>query len=299
MISLTQTIRNITSILFYGLLKLISLLPMWSLHAISGGVYRLIMLFGGYRQAVVKRNFARCFPDESSETIDTWISEYYRFLLDTFVETIKGLSLSGEELDGRMRLVNEEEARTWLTEDGGLILASHYGNFEWTSQRVDRFLHKNGKQTAAVYAKLSPDFLEKAIIRLRGKWGAKMVRRHQAIRDSIRLLRDGYYVGFMIDQSPAVGAPASLVEFMGTETRWISGSTKLAARVKGGVLFSRISRKGRGKYELELVLLKKLGEDLSEEEILQRYVRLLEKQVKSSPPYWLWSHNRWKGLNSS
>lgn len=297
MTSSTQTTSSFASILLYGVLKGISLLPLSVLHVLSGGIFRLMMLNGGYRKEIVRRNFNRCFPDTDSALIDKWIREYYRFLIDTFVETIKSLSFSGSALDAHMNLINEEEARGWLTENGGVILASHYGNFEWTSQRVDRFMHEHGKQTAAVYARLSPDFLEQAVIRLRGRWGAKMVRRHQAIRDSIRLLRDGFMIGFMIDQSPAVGASAAHINFMGTDTRWIPGSAKLAARTKGPVFFANVIRKGRGEYELELVLLRNSGEEVSEEIIHERYVRLLENQIRENPPFWLWSHNRWKGLS--
>ncbi|MEM9981189.1 MAG: lipid A biosynthesis acyltransferase, partial [Bacteroidota bacterium] len=28
--------------------------------------------------------------------------------------------------------------------------------------------------------------------------------------------------------------------------------------------------------------------------ITARYVRLLTQQIKYNPPYWLWSHKRWK-----
>lgn len=205
--------------------------------------------------------------------------------------------MRGEALDSRMRLLNESQAAEWITEGGGIIFASHYGNFEWTSQRVDRFIQKQGMKTAAVYARLSPFFLEHTMIRLRGKWGAKMVKRHQALRDSIRLIRQGYKIGFIIDQSPAVSAPAIHHPFLGVDTRWIAGSTKLAIKSGSPVLFAQVHRLGRGSYSLEFIRLDRPGvTEMPEAALLSNYISHLEESIRRAPAYWLWSHNRWKGM---
>ena len=51
---------------FYGLLYLVSLLPMRVLYLIADGIYGLVYYVFGYRKKVVMDNLQRAFPEKTN-----------------------------------------------------------------------------------------------------------------------------------------------------------------------------------------------------------------------------------------
>jgi KDO2-lipid IV(A) lauroyltransferase len=45
---------------------------------------------------------------------------------------------------------------------------------------------------------------------------------------------------------------------------------------------------------MRFVPLSSPGESLKPGELTERYVRLVEQQIRDAPPDWPWSHKRWK-----
>ncbi|MDR2652614.1 MAG: acetyltransferase, partial [Prevotellaceae bacterium] len=50
----------------------------------------------------------------------------------------------------------------------------------------------------------------------------------------------------------------------------------------------------RGYYNCKFVLLSACPHQLPEHALTDMYFRHLEETIRHNPPYWLWSHNRWK-----
>jgi KDO2-lipid IV(A) lauroyltransferase len=55
-----------------------------------------------------------------------------------------------------------------------------------------------------------------------------------------------------------------------------------------------MKRTARGFYEMRLVPLSSPADSLKPGELTERYVRLVEQQIRDAPPDWPWSHKRWK-----
>ena len=53
----------------------------------------------GYRKDVVKSNLAIAFPEKSEAEKTLIMKDFYKGFVDTFIETIKLFSISGEELN--------------------------------------------------------------------------------------------------------------------------------------------------------------------------------------------------------
>ena len=49
-----------------------------------------------------------------------------------------------------------------------------------------------------------------------------------------------------------------------------------------------------GHYRIDVEVICERPSELPDGAIMQRYTELLEETIKSNPPYWLWSHRRWK-----
>lgn len=279
-----------------------SLLPMRLLYGISSVLAWILRVVIGYRKEVIRNNLTSCFPEADQETVEKWAKAYYLHLTDVVVEMLKTISMSGRQLDTRMRITNEKEAAEFVKDKkGGIILASHYANFEWVSLRFIRWLASHDIPSSAIYAKLSNKVFEHILLRIRGRWETNLIPKKQAILESMRMLKQGHMIGFMSDQSPPANTPVYMIDFLGKPTRWLPGVAKLALRAKGPVLYADITRIGRGMYEVEIKRLISGDEtikdrDVAAKKLIESYVSHLEVGIRRDPPFWLWSHKRWKWM---
>jgi len=92
------------------------------------GIYYLVR----YRRKLVRRNLENAFPEKSRKQIVKLEKKFYRHLCDYFVETLKTLRLSDEEVRKRMVFENPEIINQFTAGGKSCILSlGHYGNWEW------------------------------------------------------------------------------------------------------------------------------------------------------------------------
>jgi len=60
------------------------------------------------------------------------------------------------------------------------------------------------------------------------------------------------------------------------------------------VIFADFRRVKRGHYECTFVPLVENPKQTAEHEITKAHVAYLNNAINAEPPYWLWSHRRWK-----
>ena len=60
------------------------------------------------------------------------------------------------------------------------------------------------------------------------------------------------------------------------------------------VVYYQVIKDRIGHYHLEMELITENPVDTEYGYITKRYVTLLEQTIRHNPPFWLWSHRRWK-----
>src|SRR5210317_273861 len=119
-------------ILAYPFLWLISVLPYKLFYFFSDLVYFLVYRVVGYRKKVVYKNLTLVFPDKSEKEKKSIQKAFYKHMYDMFLETIKTLNISEEELKKRYTLPNIDLLLDLEKERSILVLFPHYGNWEWS-----------------------------------------------------------------------------------------------------------------------------------------------------------------------
>ena len=76
----------------FGLLYLVSLLPLTILYGLSEFAFFIIYRVMKYRKDVVMDNLTKAFPEKSEEEKELIAKKFYRNFTDTFIETIKFIS---------------------------------------------------------------------------------------------------------------------------------------------------------------------------------------------------------------
>src|SRR6478752_6370177 len=97
--------------IIYPIFYMLSLLPWRVLYFISDGIYGLIYYIFGYRRKVVMSNLLIAFPEKTEKERTRIAKDFYHNFIDTFIETIKLLSLNDKNFDKRctsnVELVND------------------------------------------------------------------------------------------------------------------------------------------------------------------------------------------------
>ncbi len=69
---------------------------------------------------------------------------------------------------------------------------------------------------------------------------------------------------------------------------------RIMRKMNDAVFYVEMSRPKRGYYTATYKLITRNPNSLPEHEITRRFFQMLEETIRKNPPYYLWTHNRWK-----
>ncbi|GAB4429933.1 MAG: lysophospholipid acyltransferase family protein [Bacteroidia bacterium] len=284
--------------LTYALIYSLSLLPLWVLYRVSDLLFVVLYYLWGYRRRVVSDNLARAFPQMPAAEQRSTARAYYRHFCDLIVETLKAVSLSDAQLARRVQVVHPEVFDELVAVGkGGLVLATHYGNFEWLSSRLD-LLGQGRIPSYGIYTPLKSRVMDRLMHAMRKRRGMTMIPMRGAVQQTLALIERFCMVGFMADQSPSRRERLYFTRFLGLPTAVHTSVARIALHADAPVVFAAMRKLGRGRYSVTLTLLDNQPFLPETPEHIFAYTDfqcdLLEALIREAPAYWLWSHRRWK-----
>jgi KDO2-lipid IV(A) lauroyltransferase len=96
------------------------------------------------------------------------------------------------------------------------------------------------------------------------------------------------------DQTPLKDANKHWTHFLNQDTAFFVGTDKLAKIMKAPVFFVEMRRVRQGYYTIRLDPIAEPPYDDGDTELISRYAKALEREIRKSPEDWLWIHNKWK-----
>jgi len=278
---------------FYGFCWLLALLPLRCLYLISDFFFVLLYYIVRYRRKVVTKNLRNSFPEKTEKERQQIARKFYRFLCDMFIETIKLIHIDTPQMRRRIHYINTELFEEFYRKGKQLFVAAgHYGNWEWVTTLPGSISYHH----ATLYQPLENKVFDKFYYNLRTKSGGDLIPSNEAIRAIVKYHQEKRLtlLGFISDQSPPRNAIHYWTTFLNQETPIHLGIEKLAKRYNAAVFYYEIRRIKRGYYEVEPTLICENAAETADMEITNKHVQLLEQTIRRDPPYWLWSHRRWK-----
>lgn len=281
-------------------LYLVALLPLWILYGIADFMYLLI--FTGivpYRKKVVRKNLKASFPKLSKREIQKIEHRFYRQFVDYIVETIKINHISDRQIKKRITFEGLDLIDD-LIDEGKSVVAylSHCGNWEWVPSITLNIRHLIEKEVAfcQVYRPLKNKWFDTYMLRLRSRFNSRSFPMKNVFRDLLRLKRDNMpsVTGFMSDQNPRKRTDSYVTMFLNQPTAFIGGTETIARKLQMAVVYFDISKPKRGHYKIKIHLISKDASVEPENSITEKYVRLLEQTIRTTPHIWLWTHKRWR-----
>jgi KDO2-lipid IV(A) lauroyltransferase len=134
------------------------------------------------------------------------------------------------------------------------------------------------------------------VVRIREKFGGKIITPKEALREGLRGLKQGKFLGIVGDQGMPDSGYSSL--FLG-RLAWTSPLPALLACRTGSPLITATIERKKNKYWIHysdpLWPPEKgglLGRDI--DQLMRAALSHLENAIQRCPGQWLWCHNRWK-----
>lgn len=291
----TNQLSFMTALLYrflFGFLYLLSLLPFWLLHRLADMLYFLIYYFLGYRKKVVFQNLRTAFPQKEEREIRAIAKAFYLHLVDLMMESIKSVSMRQKDFAKRYRVRNWHVLLDRLQNDESVLIVSpHTGNWEWVFALVFHI----PADVYAVYQPLSNKYFDRYIRQTRQRYGAKMI----SMKETFKAILDAYQAEkqivswFAADQA-CKPEKAYWTDFLNQETTFHGGYEKIARQTRQTVLFLDIKKVKRSHYELGLTCICNDPRSMPPGQIVEKFAELAELRIRENPPFWLWSHRRWK-----
>ena len=277
--------------LIYGLLYLLSLLPLRALYLLSDFAYFILYKIAGYRKEVVMQNLTIAFPQKTEEEKIAIAKKFYHNFCDTFIETIKLFSAD-------INFINKHFIADYSVFDkiyaSGRRCQIHTGhNFNW--ELVALAVGANIKfDFIGVYMPIENKIFDRLFKKLRTKTGTVLLPATDMRNAMIPWRNRQYALGLIADQSAGNREKAFWIPFFNKPTPFVRGPESGARVGNIPVVFGHFTKKKRGYYEGHFFLAEENPQALENGELTKRYIRYLEKVISEHPEMWLWSHRRWK-----
>ena len=273
-------------------IRLLSLIPLALWFPFASLLAWLSWRVIPYRRHVVVANLKASFPEWDDATRERVIRDYYRGFADMLVEVMHSARLTPAELERRVKLVNPGLIRDEVARGKPVLLvAAHQCNWEWM---LLAFSTQLGVPVDAAYKPLVDNWAEREMLKLRSRFGARLIPAQQLLGDIIQQRNKPRVIAMVADQEPVSSERKHWLKFLNRDTAFFLGGEEIVRATRYAAFFVRLKRVARGRYEAEFVPLAAAGEQLSPGEFTTRYARLVEEQIRAAPADWPWSHKRWK-----
>lgn len=237
------------------------------------------------------KNLSIAFP-EKTETEKTRIAkDFYHKFIDTFIETIKLLSVSKKELGKRVTTNINELNDLYETGQSVILVAGHFFNWEFANLTAAAF----GKYPfVGIYKQLSNKAFDDLAYRLRSKFGTILISVENFRKDYANYNKMQHAIGLIADQNPTNPAYGSWYPFFGKMAPFLKGPEKTARSLDAAIALVNFYQDRRGHYTIRFSLYTTTPKEIPEGKITKDLVHFVEECIRQNPSNYLWSHRRWK-----
>jgi len=284
-------------IIAYPFIWLISRLNFSTIYLISDILYYLLYYVFSYRKRVVRENLKLAFPELSNDKRREIERKAFRNLTDVFLETFKSTNMKGDELKKRFVFKNPELIeRIYNNKQDVIVMCSHYCCWEW----VFGVRNTTNFKINAIYKQLSNKYFDKLTKSRRSQYGANMIKTKDTFREISKKskLKELNWYGFASDQSPKKSKALYWNKFLNNWVPIHIGAEVIAKKYNMAIVFMDVQKIRRGYYEASFSLITDKPKDFKDFQLTDKYIKIVENQIRNKPEYYTWTHRRFKHRQS-
>ncbi|CAM1335041.1 lysophospholipid acyltransferase family protein [Tenacibaculum aestuariivivum] len=286
----------LTFTLTYPFIWLISKLPMKVLYLFSNFFFFILYYIIGYRKKIVTSNLKTAFPTKNETEIKQLTKKFSSHFVDLIFESIKSFSISKKEIDKRYKYLNTDLINKYAKEGRSIVLTgAHQANWEWVFALPP---HININCYGA-YTKLQNAYFENVIKKSRRKYGFDGVPTrlfNKKINERQAKGIQSLYI-LLSDQSPQLARARYWTNFLNENIPVHTGPEILAKKYNLVVINMNTKKIKRGYFETTFELISDTPNDFENYQLTDKFLKITERNIKTQPAFYLWSHKRFKHKN--
>jgi len=279
------------------LFRLINILPFRIKYFLSDILSPVLNHLVRYRKKVILSNLKNSFPEKNDSQIKSIIKGFYNHLSDLFFEILKLDTLTETELFKHVTVSGEEVLTTLAKQKKGVVVVmSHSGNWEWTSQRVC-FAGRCFDYVGVIAKEVSDPYFDQYFTDIRmklQKGNSEIIPFTQTARYLASIRNKTSMIITIADQTPHIDQIQYRTDFLNQDSGVFLGPERIAKSLNYAVVFCHVLKPARGFYTIDFELITTTPKESLPFEITNRHVKMLEDDIRKQPEIWLWSHRRWK-----
>jgi len=275
----------------YGIFYLFSLLPWRVIYIISDCIYGLLYYVIRYRRDVVANNLLIAFPEKTVEERKQIAKDFYKSFVDNFIEVIKLISISKEEMLRRFTFDSTEINKLYATGRNIQLTLAHFFNWEFANLA---YVSKLTYPIVLVYMPVENKIFDRLFKKIRERFGTHLVAATRFRKEFFPYVKGRYALGLVADQNPGGPDNAYWTNFFGRKTAFVKGPERNARMNNEIVILVNFYKVKRGYYHSEFEVMTMEPGNLPEGEITRQMVAFIECCIRKRPANYLWSHRRFK-----
>lgn len=275
----------------YGVFYLLSLIPWRVIYIISDGIYGLLYYVVKYRRDVVANNLLIAFPEKSDAERKQIAKDFYKNFVDNFIEVIKLVSISKDEMQRRFTFDNTDIDKLYPTGRNIQLTLAHFFNWEFANLA---YASKVAYPIVLVYMPIENKVFDRLFKKIRERFGTHLVAATRFRNEFFPYSKGRYALGLVADQNPGSPEHAYWTNFFEKKTAFVKGPERNARMNNEIVILVNFYKVKRGYYHSEFELVTMEPRTLPEGEVTKQMVAFIERCIRKRPANYLWSHKRWK-----
>lgn len=236
-------------------------------------------------------NLLLAFPEKSQQQRIRIAKEFYKNFLDTFIETIKFLSISDKQFSERLTGNFELLSDLYKTGQNVQIHSGHFFNWEYMNWGIPKY---TPYPFIGVYMPVANRAFNKIILNMRQRYHGILLSTTDFKTSFHQLAKGRYALGLYADQNPSNASQSYWLPFFGKLTPFVAGPEKSARINNAAVVFVHHYRVKRGYYHADFELITTTPKEFGRGQLTKIYVAYIENCIRKIPANYLWSHRRWK-----
>ena len=279
--------------MIYWLYKVLALLPLPIKYGLAWVAAVLLQRVFRYRAKVIDTNLKNAFPDRDAAWRADIATRFYRQFTDVTMEILHASRMPLSEFKQRVTIegLDEFDRLTENRSKSAIVLTIHLGNWEWMMHAANAH---GDIPIDPVYKRLRNEGAERFAYEVRSRFGGEPILMEKVARNVLKNRRRFRALVLLADQSPGGRDNVYWSDWLNQPTGFFLGPATIAQLTGFPVMFARCRRKARGRYHLSLIPIVETPGQLTEEQIIEAYIRTAEQTIREEPESYLWSNRRWK-----
>ncbi len=273
----------------FGLLRLISLLPLPVIAMLGTGLGSLVFILMKSRRNIALQNLAICFPDKSDQQIYATAKRCFQLIATTTLSMGINWWASPARLQRLVSYEGKSHYEEAIAQGHNIILLAPHA----IALEMGALLLSRERSMITMYQHTRKKLLNDIVKDRRGRFGGILVERREPLRSLLKLIRSGNPFYYLPDQD--AGDKGVFVPFFGTEASTYPMLSKFAKIGNAVVLpiYTHILPNGAG---WRVVIDKPLEHYPSGDEMVdtRRMNEVIEAMIKTAPEQYFWVHKRFK-----